>query len=87
MVNVEIPEELNASLEQAATRAGRTKDDLVHHVLKTHIEEEYAANATFSDEQIAKLRLGIDQIDRGEVYTSAQIDDFFDGWFKELDAR
>ena len=87
MVTIQIPEELDAVLESAANRSGRTKDQVLRDVIVTYTEEEYAAQATFSDEQIDRFRHSIAQLDRGQVVASDQVEVFFDDWFKELDAH
>ncbi len=87
MVTIQIPKELDAVLESSANRSGRTKYEVLRDAIVIHTEEEYAAQATFSDEQIRRFQHSIAQLDRGEVVSSDKVETFFEDWFKELDAR
>jgi len=87
MVSVQIPSELDAILASTANRLGQTKAELLRDLISAHIEDESLSLESFSEAQIARLRESVEQIKRGEVVTSEQVDQFFAEWFQELDAR
>jgi predicted transcriptional regulator len=87
MVNIQIPDELDAELQQAAEQLGRTKDDLVHEALVARLEEQFAAESNFTEEEITRMRHSIAQLKRGEVVTSEEVDVFFESLRKKLAAR
>lgn len=66
MVEVSIPDELDAGLAQAASRDGRTKQDLLCAVIACHLEEDLAANFQLTDQQMTRMKLSIAQAERGE---------------------
>ena len=84
MANIQIPETLNLVLEDAAHRAGRTKDDLAEEILSAHLEDQ---SFSFSDAQLTRLKEGIAQLDRGEKVSSEQVDLKFKAFFKRQAAR
>jgi len=86
MVTYEIPEELDAQLQQTADRLGRTKQDLLHEAVIARLDE-YAPEPEFTDEQIARFKRSIEQLDRGEVVTSEQVDARFRAFFDRRAAR
>ena len=87
MVNIQIPDDLDAELQLAADRLGRTKDDLVHEALCARLDEEFASETNFTEEQIARFRHSIAQLDRGEIVTAEEVDSFFVDLRKRLAAR
>ncbi len=87
MATVQIPDELDAELQQAAERLGRSKEDLVREAVLARLEEQFATQTDFPDEQIAHMKRSIAQLDRGEVVTSEQVDTFFADWRKDLESR
>jgi len=87
MANIQIPDELDAELQQAAARLGRTKDDLVREAVLAQLEEQFAAQTEFSDEQIARMKHSIAQLNRGEVVTSEQVDEMFEDWHRQRASR
>lgn len=80
MVTIQIPDELDAELQQAADRLGRTKDDLIREAVLARLEEQFAAQSDFTEEQLARMRRSIEQLDRSEVVTSEQVDKTFEDW-------
>jgi predicted transcriptional regulator len=85
MATIQIPDELDAELQQAAARLGRTKEDLIREAVLARLEEQFAAQTEFSEEQIARMKHSIAQLDRGEVVASEQVDSFFAAWHKDLE--
>jgi predicted DNA-binding protein len=80
MAAIQIPDELDAELQQAADSLGRTKDDLVREALCAPLEEQFAARSDFTEQQIARMKHSIAQLDRSEGITSEQVDDMFKRW-------
>ena len=87
MTTIQIPDELDAQLQQAADRLGCTKVDFLHDAVTARLEEQFAAESDFTGEQIARMKHSIAQLDHGEVVTSEQVDKFFEDWRKDLAAR
>jgi predicted transcriptional regulator len=87
MAMIQIPDELDAELQQAAVRLGRTKDDLIREAVLAQLEEQFAAQTEFSEEQIGRIRHSIAQLDRGEVVTSEQVDKTFENWRRQRASR
>jgi predicted transcriptional regulator len=84
---IQISDELDAELQAAAARLGRTKDELVSEAVLARLEEHFAAETEFTEEQIARMKHSIAQLERGEVVTSEQVDSFFVDWRKDLESR
>jgi predicted transcriptional regulator len=80
MAAIQIPDELDAELQQAADSLGRTKDDLVREALCVPLEERFAAQSDFTEQQITRMKHSIAQLDRGETVTSEQVDVLFENW-------
>ncbi len=80
MATIQIPDELDQMLEQAATRSGCSKEDLLRDAIEARLEEQNAVNLDFTPEQIERMRHSIAQLERGEVVTSEQVDAKFEDW-------
>ena len=87
MAMIQISDELGAELQAAAARLGRTKDEFVSEAVLTLLEEHSAPQTDFSDEQIARMKHSIAQLDRGEVVTSEQVDKKFGDWRRQRASR
>ena len=87
MVNLQISDELDIVLEDAASRAGQSKDQFAQEILSAHLEDESLPLAAFSDEQLARLKQSVAQLEQGKRIPSEEVDHFFEEWFKECDAR
>jgi predicted transcriptional regulator len=80
MVTLQISEELDAELQQAADRLGCTKQDFLRDAVIARVEERCAAEVEFTEDQIARMRHSIAQLDRGEFITSELVDKKFEDW-------
>jgi predicted transcriptional regulator len=80
MVTLEIPDDLDAELQQAADRLGCTKQDFLRDAVIARVEEQCAAVVEFTEGQIARMRHSVAQLDRGEFITSEQVDKKFEDW-------
>ncbi len=81
---VEIPDELNAGLQQTADSLGRSKDDLVREALRACIEESSAAQSEFTPAALARLHEGFHAAVNGDLVPQEEIEAFFDDWEREL---
>jgi predicted transcriptional regulator len=87
MVTLQISEELDAELQQAAERLGCTKNEFLRDAVIARVEEQFATEADLTEEQIARMKHSIAQLDRGEVVTSEQIDKKFEDWRTQRASR
>jgi predicted transcriptional regulator len=87
MATIQIPDELDSELQRAVTRLGRTKDEFVSEAVLARLEEHFASQTEFSEEQIARMKRSIAQLDRGEVITSEQVDKMFENWRQKRSPR
>jgi len=51
-----------------------------------HKDESLPLSA-FTGEQLTRLKESIEQVKRGELIPESDIDEFFEEWFRELEAR
>jgi len=87
MVSIQIPEELDIVLEDAAIRAGRSKQELAQSILLAHLEDEALPLSAFTKAQLDRLKESAAQLDRGEFVTAEQVDEKFEAFFARLAAR
>jgi predicted transcriptional regulator len=88
MAQVHISDELDAELERAAGKLGCTKEALAEDAISLRIGEYLAASESeFTEAEIAKLRRGLDQLNRGEVVPGEEIQTMFDAWRAKRNAR
>ena len=87
MLNLELPEHLDAGLEAAAVRCGRTNEELIEDILSAHLEGEFAAQESLSKADIARFQHSAAQLDRGERISSEAVEARFDEFFKRQAAR
>ena len=80
MAAIQISDELDAELQLAADQLGRTKDDLVHEALTACLEEKFTTHSDFSDQQIARMKHSLAQLDRNETVTGEHVDKKFENW-------
>jgi len=83
MANLHISDELDAELERAAGLLGRSKDSLAEEAISARLEEHLASSDSFTDEEIAKLRRGLEQLNRGEGISMQDVDAKFERWRRE----
>jgi predicted transcriptional regulator len=87
MLQLSLPEHIEAELESAADLTGRTKEELATELLASHFEDQSLPLSAFTEAQIARFKESIGQIKRGEVVTEEEVNDFFEDWFKEIESR
>ena len=87
MANLHISDELDAELERAAGLLGRSKDSLAEEAISARLEEHLASSDSFTDEEIAKLRRGLEQLNRGEGISGEEIEAKFAAWRQRRAAR
>jgi predicted transcriptional regulator len=88
MAQVHISDELDAELERAAGKLGCTKEALAEDAISLRIGEYLAASESeFTEAEIAKLRRGLDQLNRGEGISIEEADAKFKRWRQEREGR
>ncbi len=87
MLQLNLPEHIEAELESAADLSGRTKEELATELLASHFEDRSLPLSALTEAQLARFKESLDQIKRGEVVTEEEVDRKFDAWFAKLDAR
>jgi predicted DNA-binding protein len=87
MVAIQIPDELDRSLQRIASERGRTKDEIAQELLESYLEEMSDDSIELSDRQIERMRHSIAQADAGEMVAIEETQAFFDGWTAELKNR
>jgi predicted DNA-binding protein len=85
--SIEIPVELDLALEDAAARAGLTKEEFAQEILTSHLEDESLPLSAFTPEQLERLKESAAQLDRGEFVTAEEVDRKFEAFFARLAAR
>ncbi len=84
MTAIQIPDELDRSLQQAAKLLGCPKDDLIREALETIA---YRSDSELTEGEIAHLNEGVAQLKRGEKIPSEAVDQWFNELFERLEAR
>jgi predicted transcriptional regulator len=87
MLQLNLPEHIEAELESAADLSGRTKEELATELLASHFEDQSLPLSALTEAQLARFKESLDQIKRGEVVTEEEVDRKFDAWFAKLDAQ
>ncbi len=87
MASLQIPKHLEDELQIAAECSGRTKEELAAEILAAHFEDESLPLSAFTEEQLARFKESVEQVKRGDLIPEEEIDQFFEEWFKELEAR
>ncbi|HWG18603.1 MAG TPA: hypothetical protein VN678_12110 [Acidobacteriaceae bacterium] len=88
MAQVHISDELDAELERIAGQLGCAKNEFVENAITLRIGEHRAASDShLTEEEIAKLRRGLDQLNRGEIVSGEVIEAKFAAWRKRRAAR
>ncbi len=87
MVTIQIPEELDAVLKDAANRAGRTPEEYLEELILTHLQDESLPLSAFSELELARFKESAAQLDRGESVSAEEVDGKFAALFERLAAR
>ena len=87
MAIVQIPDELDTVLQEAAQRHGRTKDELAEEILLAHLADESLPLSAFTEVQLERLIHGVEQVKRGELIPGEVIDAKFEVFFAKLSSR
>jgi predicted transcriptional regulator len=87
MLQLNLPEHIEAELESAADLSGRTKEELATELLASHFEDQSLPLSALTEAQLARFKESLDQIKRGEVVTEEEVDAFFEDWFNEIESR
>jgi predicted transcriptional regulator len=87
MLQLNLPEHIEAELESAADLAGRTKEELAAELLASHFEDQSLPLSALTEAQLTRFQESLGQIKRGEVVTEEQVNRKFEAWFAKLDSR
>jgi predicted transcriptional regulator len=87
MVNLQITEEADAVLETAAKRAGLSKEEFAEEIILAHMEDESLPLSAFTEEQLARFKESIAQLDRGEGIPGEEVMQKLDRWIVERASR
>jgi predicted transcriptional regulator len=87
MANLQIPEHLEDELQIAAEHTGRTKEEVAAEILEAHFQDASLPLSAFTEQQLARLMHSIEQVKRGEVVTSEEVDAKFRAWFAKRAAQ
>ena len=87
MATLQIPDHLEEQLDIAAASSGRTKEELAVEILASHLEDESLPLSAFTEEQLARFKNSIEQLNRGEFVTSEQVERKFEAWFAKRTDR
>ncbi len=87
MLQLNLPEHIEAELESAADLSGRTKEELATELLASHFEDQSLPLSALTEAQLTRFKESLEQIKRGEVITEEQVNRKFEAWFAKLDAR
>jgi plasmid stability protein len=87
MATIQIPDSLEMALEEAAHRAGLSKNELAQEILSAHLEDESLPLSALTEAQLARLDESVAQLGRGERISSEQIDLKFKAFFEKLATR
>jgi predicted transcriptional regulator len=87
MLQLNLPEHIEAELESAADLSGRTKEELAAELLASHFEDQSLPLSALTQVQLDRFKESLEQIKRGEVVTEEEVDRKFEAWFAKLDAQ
>jgi predicted transcriptional regulator len=88
MAAFQIPEHIDNQLNELAAATGQSKDDMILEALTDRFglqqQDRTMQLSDFTPGQLERMQLSVDQIRRGEVVDSEEIEAFFDDWDKEI---
>lgn len=91
MAIIQITKSLDLALEDAARRAGLSKNELAQEILAANLEDveqdESLPMSAFTEAQLARMQESVEQLNRGDRITSEQVDLKFKAFFAKLAAR
>jgi hypothetical protein len=89
MATIQITKSLELALEEAAHHAGVTKDELAQDILAANfeLEDESLPLSAFTEAQLERMKHSVEQLNRGDVVTSEEVDKRFEALFARLAAR
>lgn len=87
MAAFQIPDYIDNQLNELAA-TGQSKDELILEALADRFgfqqEDRSLPPSEFLPAELERMKLSVDQIRRGEVVDSEEIEAFFDDWDKEI---
>ena len=85
-MQIQISDDLYPAMRQAAEANGLSDTEFLEQAITAFIDHS-VHEVPLSEQQIARMKEGIAQLDRGEYVSFEQVEAFFDDWEKELQAR
>ncbi len=83
MATIQIPAELEQSVQQLADRLGFAKEDFVRDAIEQRLAE-YDEEPVLTEAQIAHMHESIAQLDRGEALDGEQV---LNAWYARVSAK
>ena len=86
MAQLEVPEKYAAELKELALRDERSVQDVVSEAMDAYLSFRFT-EARLTSAQLERLKASLEQVERGELISEAQVEAFFDDWEKEASVR
>ena len=86
MAQLEVPERYAAELKELALRDERSVQDVVSEAMDAYLSFRFT-EARLTSAQLERLKASLEQVERGELISEAQVEAFFDDWEKEASVR
>jgi predicted transcriptional regulator len=82
MAQLEVPDKYAAELKELALRDERSVQDVVSEAMDAYLSFRFT-EARLTSAQLERLKASLEQVERGELISEAQVEAFFDDWEKE----
>jgi len=82
MAQLEVPDKYAAELKELALRDDRSVQDVVSEAMDAYLSFRFT-EARLTSAQLERLKASLEQVERGELISEAQVEAFFDDWEKE----
>jgi len=86
MAQLEVPDKYAAELKELALRDDRSVQDVVSEAMDAYLSFRFT-EARLTSAQLERLKASLEQVERGELISEAQVEAFFDDWEKEASVR
>jgi predicted transcriptional regulator len=86
MAQLEVPDKYAAELKELALRDERSVQDVVSEAMDAYLSFRFT-EARLTSAQLERLKASLEQVERGELISEAQVEAFFDDWEKEASVR
>ena len=86
MAQLEVPDKYAAELKELALRDERSVQDVVSEAMDAYLSFRFT-EARLTSAQLERLKASLEQVERGELISEAQVEAFFDDWEMEASVR